>query len=171
MNETHSSTPDPIELFQEWFAHAEGTGRALPESVALATATPDGSPSARIVLLKAVDERGFVFFTNYTSRKAQEIEANPAAALCFHWAELERQVRVTGAVARISQEESDAYFQSRPRGSRIGAWASKQSQPLAARAELEDRIEKYEAERAQAIEFFHRFGFRSPRKAVPEANR
>lgn len=146
MNETNSPTPDPIELFQEWFAHAEGTGRALPESVALATATPDGSPSARIVLLKAVDERGFVFFTNYTSRKAQEIEANPSAALCFHWAELERQVRVTGAVARISQEESDAYFQSRPRGSRIGAWASKQSQPLAARAELEDRIERYEEE-------------------------
>lgn len=131
---------DPIELFKEWFVAAESAGLLLPESVALATATPGAIPSVRMVLLKDVDHRGFVFFTNYGSRKAQELDSNPNAALCFHWAALERQVRVTGPVVRISAEESDAYFQSRGRGSRLGAWASKQSSTLGAREELDARV-------------------------------
>ena len=135
---------DPIDLFQEWFKAAQDSGILLPESTALATASPDGKPSARMVLLKTVDERGFVFFTNYGSRKATELEANPAAALCFHWAVLERQVRVEGRVERVSEEESRAYFSSRPRGSRIGAWASRQSETLANRNELEERVRSYD---------------------------
>ena len=131
---------DPIELFGRWFAAASDSGILLPESVALATATPDGSPSVRMVLLKEFDDRGFVFFTNYESRKASEIEANPQAALCFHWAVLERQVRVSGSVTRLSREESDAYFQTRGRGSRLGAWASKQSRTLTDRSELQERL-------------------------------
>jgi pyridoxamine 5'-phosphate oxidase len=131
---------DPVTLFTEWFDAAAAAGLALPESVALATATKEGVPSVRMVLLKEVDARGFVFFTNYESRKAHEVESNPVAALCFHWASLERQVRVTGTVARVSQEESDEYFQSRVRGSRLGAWASRQSRPLPRRAELEGRL-------------------------------
>jgi len=130
---------DPIDLFDSWFEAARESGILLPESVALATSTADGHPSARMVLLKGVDERGFVFFTNYGSRKAQELESNPHAALCFHWAVLERQVRVTGAVTRISEEESDAYFQTRGRGSRIGAWASRQSETLPERGVLVER--------------------------------
>ena len=139
-----SSTTDPIELFEAWFDHAGSNGIAMPEAVALATATPDGRPSVRMVLLKGVDAGGFVFFTNYGSRKAAELDANPRAALCFHWTELERQVRVNGSVTRISPAESDSYFQSRPRGSRLGAWASKQSTPLAAREELEARVREVE---------------------------
>ena len=131
---------DPIELFLAWFRAAEESGILHPEAVALATATPEGHPSVRMVLLKEVDGRGFVFFTNYESRKAGELDANPHAALCFHWAVHERQVRVTGTVERISAEESDAYFQTRGRGSRLGAWASLQSRPLAERAELETRV-------------------------------
>lgn len=131
---------DPIDFFEVWYEAAEESGIAMPEAVALATTTRDGAPSVRMVLLKSVDERGFVFFTNYGSRKASELEKNPQAALCFHWAELERQVRVTGAVERISKDESYAYFSSRGRGSRIGAWASQQSRPLPDRAELEERI-------------------------------
>jgi len=131
---------DPIELFVTWFRAAEESGILHPEAVALATATPDAHPSVRMVLLKEVDQRGFVFFTNYGSRKAGELDANPNAALCFHWAVHERQVRVTGSVARISEEESYAYYSTRGRGSRLGAWASKQSQPLDARAELEARV-------------------------------
>ena len=130
---------DPIDLFHEWFEAAVESDILLPESVALATADAEGRPSVRMVLMKNVDKHGFVFFTNYSSRKATELEANPHAALCFHWAVQERQVRVTGPVTRISQEESDAYFQSRGRGSRVGAWASKQSQPLPSRAKLEQR--------------------------------
>jgi len=131
---------DPIDFFEVWYEAAEESGIAMPEAVALATTTRDGAPSVRMVLLKSVDERGFVFFTNYGSRKASELEKNPQAALCFHWAELERQVRVTGAVERISEDESYAYFSSRGRGSRIGAWASQQSRPLPDRAELEERV-------------------------------
>jgi len=137
---------DPLELFDEWFRAAGESGLFLPESTALATATPDGAPSVRMVLLKAVDERGFVFYTNYGSRKATEMEANPRAALCFHWAVLERQVRVEGTVERVPEEESRAYFASRPRGSRIGAWASDQSRPLPSRQELEDRVHRYDRE-------------------------
>lgn len=129
-----------MDLFDAWFAAAGESGILLAESVALATATPGGRPSVRMVLLKDVDARGFVFFTNYESRKATELEENPYAALCFHWAIHERQVRVTGRVTRISEEESTAYFQTRGRGSRLGAWASKQSQRLPERKELEDRV-------------------------------
>jgi pyridoxamine 5'-phosphate oxidase len=114
--------------------------------MSLATATPDGMPSVRMVLLKAFDERGFVFYTNYESRKARELEANPRAALCFHWNVLERQVRVAGSVERTSHEESVRYFSTRARGSRIGAWASKQSEPLSDRKEMEDRVRRFNAE-------------------------
>ena len=131
---------DPIELFQAWFEAAIESGILHPEGVALATASPDGAPSVRMVLLKGVDQDGFVFFTNYGSRKARELDANPRAALCFHWAVHERQVRISGATERTTEEESLAYFRSRGRMSRIGAWASKQSQPLPDREELEARV-------------------------------
>jgi pyridoxamine 5'-phosphate oxidase len=131
---------DPIELFRTWWRDAERAGLLLPESVTLATATPDGQPSARLVLLKGVSEGGFVFYTNYGSRKARELEANPRAALAFHWAALQRQVRVEGVVERVTVEESAAYFATRARGSRIGAWASRQSEPIGTRAELEARV-------------------------------
>ena len=131
---------DPIELFQAWLEIAEEAGIHEPNAIALATATAEGVPSVRMVLLKGIDERGFVFFTNYESRKASEIEANPHAGLCIHWPVLERQIRVTGSVTRISEEESYAYFRSRGRGSRLGAWASRQSHPLPDRAELEGRV-------------------------------
>ncbi len=111
----------------------------------VATATPEGTPSARMMLLKGVDERGFVFFTNYESRKSAELLGNPRAALVFHWAVLQRQVRVEGTVEKLSEAESSAYFRTRPRGSRIGAWASKQSAELPSRAELERRVAEYDA--------------------------
>ena len=114
---------DPVELFKEWFHAAGESGILLPESMALATATQEGLPSVRMVLLKGIDERGFVFYTNYGSRKAEEMDANPNAALCFHWPVLERQVRVEGRVERVSEEESFRYFSTRARGSRVGAWA------------------------------------------------
>lgn len=136
---------DPIELFTEWFHAAQESGLLLPESCALATATADGMPSVRQVLLKHVDARGFVFYTNYGSSKAKEMEENPRAALCFHWPILERQVRVAGSVARIPEEESTEYFSTRSRGSCIGAWASKQSDPLPSRATLKGRVKEYEA--------------------------
>jgi pyridoxamine 5'-phosphate oxidase len=136
---------DPIELFQRWFRGARDSGILLPESAALASAAADGTPSARMVLLKGVDARGFVFFTNYASRKARELEENPRAALCFHWAVHQRQVRVGGPVQRIAPDESAAYFATRTRGSQIGAWASKQSQPLVSRAELELRVREARA--------------------------
>ena len=135
---------DPLELFQSWFDIAEESGILHPEATALATATAGGRPSVRMVLLKGLDERGFVFFTNYESRKATELEANPHAALCFHWAVHERQVRVTGTVSRVDESESDEYHRTRGRGSRIGAWASKQSRPLPDRGELEARVRELE---------------------------
>ncbi|MGE0158085.1 MAG: pyridoxamine 5'-phosphate oxidase [Gemmatimonadales bacterium] len=131
---------DPIELFETWFAAAQSAGAPSPESVALATATPEAAPSVRMVLLKGVDSGGFVFFTNYGSRKAREMDANPRAALCFHWAVLQRQVRVSGRVARIDADASAAYFATRPRGSQIGAWASRQSESLVGRQELEAAV-------------------------------
>lgn len=137
---------DPIELFEDWFKAAEESGLFLPESMALATATKDGAPSARMILLKGVDPRGFVFYTNYGSRKAEELEANPKAALCFHWAVLERQVRIEGVVERVSHEESQAYYDSRGHGSRIGAWASRQSQHLPSRETLEERVRHFAKE-------------------------
>jgi pyridoxamine 5'-phosphate oxidase len=130
---------EPVAQFLAWFEEARAAELREPNAMTLATATADGAPSARIVLLKGVDERGFVFYTDYRSRKGEELAANPRAALVFHWAELERQVRVTGAVSRVSREESEAYYRTRPLGSRVGAWASHQSQRIASRAELETR--------------------------------
>jgi pyridoxamine 5'-phosphate oxidase len=137
---------DPIELFRAWWNAAERAGVLLPEAAALATATPDGRPSVRMVLLKKLERRGCVFFTNYGSRKARDLEANPFAALCLHWAVLQRQIRVSGRVERVSEEESAAYFRTRSRGSRLGAWASRQSESLPNRAELEERFRRYGAE-------------------------
>jgi pyridoxamine 5'-phosphate oxidase len=134
--------PDPIRQFSKWFEEAITIGVIEPHSMALATSTPDGRPSVRIVLLRGCDERGFVFFTNYESRKAIELEANPRAALALHWHELERQVRIEGRVERISVAESDAYFESRPLGSRLGAWASRQSEVIVGRESLEARYEE-----------------------------
>lgn len=135
---------DPIELFRRWFDEAARAGMPQVNAMTLATVAGDGRPSARTVLLKGVDDRGFQFFTNYESRKAAELEANPHAALVFLWIPLERQVRVTGDVTRLSAEESDAYFATRPRGSQVGAWASQQSRPLPAREQLEQRWQQLE---------------------------
>jgi pyridoxamine 5'-phosphate oxidase len=131
--------PDPIAQFRAWFDGATAAGVAEPNAMVLATATPDGRPSARVVLLKGVDERGFAFFTNNRSRKGRELASNPYAALAFFWTEIERQVRVEGAVVAVAPPESDLYFQSRPRDSQLGAWASPQSEVIAGRAELERR--------------------------------
>jgi pyridoxamine 5'-phosphate oxidase len=137
---------EPLPLFRRWYGEAERSGIFLPESMALATATLEGKPSVRFLLLKAFDERGFVFYTNYGSRKAAELETNPEATLIFHWAILQRQVRLEGTVSRVTQAESEAYFRSRARGSQIGAWASAQSEILDSRRVLEDRVKAYEAE-------------------------
>ena len=130
---------DPLSQFQRWFDEAAGVIR-VREAMAVATASAEGVPSVRMVLLKAADERGLVFFTHYTSRKGRELEANPNAALLFHWDPLGRQVRVEGTVERVSAEESDVYFATRPEGARIGANASRQSEVLGDRAELERRV-------------------------------
>jgi pyridoxamine 5'-phosphate oxidase len=137
--------PDPINQFRAWFENAIDADLHEPNAMILATARKEGRPSARTVLLKGYDERGFVFYTNYEGRKAGELEANPACALLFYWGELERQVRIEGRATRLSKEESDAYFASRPRGSRLGAWASEQSRPVEDRSVLEERIEALEA--------------------------
>ncbi|HUH12632.1 MAG TPA: pyridoxamine 5'-phosphate oxidase [Longimicrobiales bacterium] len=131
---------DPIAAFQRWLRDAEASGILLPEAMSLATATPQGAPSSRMLLLKAADESGFLFYTNYASRKAAELDANPRAALLFHWAALQRQVRIEGRVVRLTPAEVEAYFRTRPRGSRIGAWASRQSAPLDSRETLEERV-------------------------------
>jgi pyridoxamine 5'-phosphate oxidase len=135
--------PDPIRAFQSWFDHIrEAHSLPFPDAVCLGTVDPEGWPEGRMVLLKGVDQRGFHVFTNYTSAKGKALEANPRAALTFYWGDLDRQVRVQGEVERLSDEESDAYFASRPRGSRIGAWASQQSAPLESREVLEARVEE-----------------------------
>jgi pyridoxamine 5'-phosphate oxidase len=131
---------DPIKLFQEWFAAARAAEPDDPTAMALATADAAGRPSVRMVLLKAADERGFVFYTNLTSPKSDDLRANPRAALCLHWAKLERQVRIDGRVEPVSDAEADAYFASRPRLSQLGAWASKQSKPMKGRFELEQAV-------------------------------
>ena len=136
---------DPIELFHDWLKLAEDKEPNDPNAMTLATATPDGVPSARMVLLKSADARGFVFYTNLGSDKAQELHANPKAALVFHWKSLRRQIRVVGDVEPVTDEEADAYYASRHRDSRIGAWASKQSQPLEGMFELEARVAKFAA--------------------------
>ena len=130
---------DPVKQFQRWFEEAKAAGLPLPEAMTLATATPEGKPSARMVLLKQMDERGFVFFTNYRSAKAHELDINPNASLVFFWPQLERQVRIDGQVIRTSAEESRQYFETRPRESQIGAWASNQSEVISGREVLEKR--------------------------------
>jgi pyridoxamine 5'-phosphate oxidase len=135
---------DPFAEFARWFAEAQAAEAAEVNAMALATATLDGRPSVRVVLLKGFDERGFVFFTDYRSRKAEELEANPRAALGFHWTEVERQIRIEGTVARTSLEESESYYRTRPIGSRLGAWASHQSRPIGSRADLEADLREVE---------------------------
>jgi len=136
----------PLQLFQNWFAEARQHPEILlPEAMTLATADQNSRPSARMVLLKSYDERGFVFYTNYNSRKARELEANPYAALVIFWAQLDYQIRVEGTVARVSTQESDVYFQTRPRDSQIGAIASPQSEVVGSREELETRARELEA--------------------------
>ena len=132
--------PDPIRQFEHWFADAVSARLPEPNAMTLSTATRDGVPSARIVLLKGVDADGFVFYTDYRSRKGAELAENPLAALTFLWKEIERQVRITGAVSRVRTEESEAYFRTRPPGSRLGAWASHQSSVIASREELDARL-------------------------------
>jgi len=135
---------DPITQFERWLNDAVGAGQVEPTAMTLATATPDGRPSARVVLLKAVEPNGFVFFTNYLSQKGREIEANPNVELCFFWDKLERTVRVHGTASRTSRAESEAYFRQRPRRSQIGAVASNQSEVVADREVLERRFAELE---------------------------
>lgn len=136
---------DPIVIFQEWLAEAHETEPNDPTAMTLATSDADGMPSARMVLLKDADDRGFVFYTNTESQKGVELDTGQRAALVFHWKSLRRQVRVQGTVERVSDDEADAYFATRARGSQIGAWASDQSRPLEGRFELEKRVAKFAA--------------------------
>lgn len=134
--------PNPFDFFKLWFDQALKADLPEPNAMTLATVNAKGRPAARIVLIKGLDERGITFFTNYESRKGQELLQNPNAALLFHWTELERQVRIEGRVEKVSEAESDQYYLSRPAGSRLGAWASPQSRQLASRAELEGLVDK-----------------------------
>ena len=137
-------SPSPITEFARWFEEAVKAEVQEPNAMVLATASPDGAPSGRVVLLKGFDEQGFVFFTDYRSQKGTELEQNPRAALVFYWPELERQVRVTGTTGRVGRDESEAYYRTRPRGSRISAWVSHQSQVIASRKILEERVPELE---------------------------
>jgi pyridoxamine 5'-phosphate oxidase len=147
LDELHEETceSNPILQLERWIKDAQRAGLKEPNAMVLATATRDGRPSARVVLLKEVSDLGFVFYTNYSSRKARELETNPFAALTFYWSELERQVRVEGEVRRVSRQQSEAYFRTRPKGSQLGAWASQQSQVLPSREPLESRLRDLEA--------------------------
>lgn len=136
---------DPLSRFRDWFEEARRTEPNDPDAMALATADSGGRPSVRMVLLKGADDRGFVFYTNLESRKGRELADNPRAALLFHWKSLRRQVRIEGPVSPVDDAEADEYFHSRPRGSRIGAWASAQSRPLEGMFELERRVAEYTA--------------------------
>ena len=136
---------NPFARFREWMAEAEASEPSDPNAMVVATATPDGRPSARAILLKGVDDRGFVFYTNKESRKSAELAANPHLTLLFHWKSLARQIRIEGPVEDVTDAEADAYFASRPRISRLGAWASEQSRPLDERATLEQRLATFEA--------------------------
>jgi len=136
---------EPYGLFRTWFADATAQEPGLAEAMSLATATPDGKPSLRLVLLKDVNADGFVFYTNAESRKGQEIAANPAAAICFHWKALGRQVRAEGTLTQVTPGEADAYWESRPRQSQIAAWASEQSRNLPSRDVLQTRVEEFDA--------------------------
>jgi pyridoxamine 5'-phosphate oxidase len=135
----------PFVTFQRWYDDAVQHGALQPDAMIVATATADARPSARAVLLRGVDERGFCFFTNFESRKGTEIAANPRAAIVFHWPEVLRQVRATGPIERVADSESEAYWRNRPRPSRVSAWASDQSAPIASRAALEARADEMEA--------------------------
>jgi pyridoxamine 5'-phosphate oxidase len=163
MDQTQIQTPNeldennvdrnPLDLFRRWFEEAKVSGSRLPDAMTLATATKDGRPSARMVLLKQADEDGFVFYTNYRSSKARELEENPRAALVMYWTVLDRQVRVEGAVERVSSEESDEYFSTRPRESQLGALASPQSDAIESRSVLEENYARYdELYRDRAVE-------------------
>jgi pyridoxamine 5'-phosphate oxidase len=145
MSSDFTATSDPIPLFAAWLGEAEASEPADANAMALATVDADGLPNVRIVLLKGVDENGFVFYTNLKSAKGAELGANAKAALCFYWKSLGRQVRIRGPVAAVADSEADAYFATRPRESRIGAWASRQSQPLASRAELDEAVARFAA--------------------------
>ena len=136
---------DPIEQFVKWFRETDDAGAEEPTAMLLSTVSPAGAPSARFVLLRGLDERGFHFYTNYESAKARDLDAHPAAALTFGWLSLHRQVRVTGVAERLPEADSDAYFASRPRGARVGAWASPQSRPLRDRDELERQVREADA--------------------------
>jgi pyridoxamine 5'-phosphate oxidase len=159
--------PDPSQQFRRWFSEAEQAGLKAPQAMALATSTTDGAPSVRMVLLKGADEHGFVFFTGYVSRKAGELDANPRAALLFHWAELGRQVRIEGRVERVAGQESDAYFATRPRGAQLAAAASRQSFVLQDREEIDERVAElaHEHEDSDVRRPDHWGGYR----LVPEA--
>jgi pyridoxamine 5'-phosphate oxidase len=135
---------DPFVQFSRWFDDAVAHGQLQPDAMVVASTTPDGHPSVRMVLLRGVDERGFCFYTNFESRKGRELDANPYASIAFHWPEVLRQVRATGRVERVSGEEADAYWYARPRASRVSAWASHQSETVATRAELETRVAEIE---------------------------
>ena len=137
---------DPVQQFAAWYDAAVAAGVPEPEAMTLSPATPDGRPSARVVLLRGFDARGFCFFTNYDSRKGRELTANPHASLTFHWADLERQVRIEGRVERTTDAESEAYFHSRPSSSRIGAWSSPQSEVVPDRAALDELFARFRAE-------------------------
>jgi pyridoxamine 5'-phosphate oxidase len=154
--------PNPFKQFKIWFDQALAAQLPEPNAMTIATATSDGKPSARMVLLKDYDERGFVFYTNYQSHKGQQLIENPWGAIAFWWAELERQVRIEGRVEKISQAESDEYFQSRPKGSQLGAWASNQSEVLDSREVLEQRLQqlKEEYENKEVSRPSHWGGFR-----------
>jgi pyridoxamine 5'-phosphate oxidase len=141
--ELHYLAKNPFQEFHDWFKEAElNGGMDFPNAMSLATVGADGRPGLRTVLLKGVSEAGFTFFTNYKSRKGAELDFNPQAALCFYWDKISRQVRVEGSVEKLSREESEAYFRTRPRLSQIGAWASPQSQEIASRAELEEKVKE-----------------------------
>ncbi|MDX6387484.1 MAG: pyridoxamine 5-phosphate oxidase, partial [Gaiellaceae bacterium] len=140
---------EPLEQFRRWYSDAEAAGTRAPQALALATATKDGTPSVRMVLLKNADEQGFAFFTGYASRKAGELDENPRAALLFHWDSLGRQVRIEGSVERVSAKESDDYFATRPRGAQLAASASQQSSVLSNRDELDERVAELNRQHAQ----------------------
>ncbi|MBW4440300.1 MAG: pyridoxamine 5'-phosphate oxidase [Plectolyngbya sp. WJT66-NPBG17] len=161
LNETDVD-PNPFQQFQRWFDQAVNAELPEPNAMTLATASKEGIPAARIVLLKAVDDRGFTFFTNYNSAKGKELEANPQAALVFLWTELERQVRIVGTVEKSASEESDGYFFSRPHNSRLGAWASDQSEVIPTRDVLEQKLAalKLEYENREVPRPSHWGGFR-----------
>ncbi len=156
-------SPNPFQQFQDWFSVATESGILEPNAMTLASSTSDGKPSARIVLLKGIDEKGFLFYTNYESRKGEELIENPQAALIFYWDTLHRQVRIEGKVEKASQKTSDAYFNKRPKGSQIGAWASPQSQVIDSRSILENNkasLNKKYANQEQVPRPKHWGGFR-----------